>query len=96
MTKYALLIAPACVLLASCGNIADSEEMMTAFADSCKQGVMDQGIPEALADKTCEGSAGKVKEQELGPMDMLDEDKMMAIGEECAAEIIAGMDADAG
>lgn len=96
MTKYVLSIVPACVLLASCGNIADSEEMMTAFADSCKQGMAGQDIPEALAEKTCECSAGKVKEQELGPMDMLDEDKMMAIGEECAAEIIAGMDADAG
>lgn len=95
MTKYAFCIVPACVLLASCGNIADSEEMMTAFADSCKQGVMDQGIPEALADTTCECSAGKVKEQELGPMDMLDEEKMMGIGEECAAEAMAEMGADA-
>lgn len=92
MTKFTLFLLPATALLASCGNIADDKEMIAAFGDSCKQGFVSEGGPEELAQPFCDCSLAKAQEQELGPMDMLDQEKMTAIGEQCAEEMLSGME----
>jgi len=74
--------------LTACGDMIDKEQLYEEFASTCSSEVVEQGLPAEVADQICECSANKAREQELGPMDMLDQEKMTAIGEECAAEAL--------
>ncbi|MEP0190704.1 MAG: hypothetical protein ABJP70_08780 [Erythrobacter sp.] len=79
--------------LGACGEVADNPEMLEEFAKTCRSSFVEEGGPAEMADGFCDCSLDKVKEQELGPMDMFDQEKMTTIGEDCAKELIASQSA---
>ena len=85
------LIAALALPLAACGDMIDKEGMYEEFAASCKTSFEAEGGPPEMTEPFCECSTNKVREQDLGPMDMLDQEKMESIGEACANEVMASM-----
>ncbi len=83
------------LLLSACGSM-DKEPMYAEFEKTCKSSFVSEGGPAEMAQPFCDCSLEKVKEQDMGPMDMLDQEKMTALGEACANEVLAdaglGMD----
>ncbi|MCK0128054.1 hypothetical protein [Erythrobacter sp. F6033] len=73
--------------LSACGGLMDNEAMYQEFASTCTTSFTAEGGPAEMAKPFCDCSTAKVREQELGPMDFLDEEKMTAIGEECGQEV---------
>lgn len=91
LTKPALsALAVGALALGGCGEVADNPEMLEEFSKTCRSTFVEEGGPANMADGFCDCSLEKVKEQELGPMDMFDQEKMTKIGEDCAKEMIAG------
>ncbi|MAY19743.1 MAG: hypothetical protein CL955_03910 [Erythrobacteraceae bacterium] len=86
-----VLVAALALPLAACGGMVDKEGMYEEFAASCKTSFEAEGGPPEMTEPFCECSTNKVREQDLGPMDMLDEEKMTSIGEACAQEVLANM-----
>ena len=90
--------------LGACGEVADNPEMLEEvavnpemleeFAKTCRSSFVEEGGPAELADGFCDCSLDKMKEQELGPMDMFDQEKMTTIGKDCAKEIIEAQSAE--
>ena len=78
------------VLLSGCGGAADNPQMVEEFSKQCKESLVAEVGSAELADQVCDYSTRKVKEQDLGPMDMLDREKMESIGAECAQEVFGG------
>lgn len=88
-SKTLATLAIGALALGGCGNVADSPEMLEKFAEECKSGFVSEGGPAEMADGFCDCSIEKVKEQELGMTDLFDQEKMKAIGLECAEELLA-------
>ncbi len=77
-------LGAAALLLGACEGMIDNEQMYQQFAETCESQFTSEGGPAELAKPFCECSADKAREQELGPMDMLDQEKMEALATECA------------
>lgn len=75
--------------LSGCGDLVDKEQMYTQFAETCQSQFTAEGGPAELAKPFCECSTDKAREQDLGPMDMLDEEKMTALATECADTLMS-------
>ncbi|MXO90587.1 hypothetical protein [Pontixanthobacter aquaemixtae] len=76
-------------LLAACGSVADDDAAMKVFSDTCMKEFTEAGGPAAMAEGFCECSSKAVADQGLTAADMLDQEKMTAIGETCAKEMMA-------
>lgn len=102
-TKYFALhtLIGAGLTLAACGGSdAANEAIYEEFAKSCSTSFTSEGGPAEMAGPFCECSTAEVRAQELGPLDMVNQEKMMAIGEKCMTQVMedSGMptgDADA-
>ena len=81
----------AALTLSACGGMGDKTAMYEEFESTCKTSFTAEGGPAEMAEPFCECSTAKVKEQDLGPMDMFDEEKMTSIGEACAQEVLSNM-----
>ncbi len=77
------------LLLSACGGMVDNEQMYEEFAKTCKTSFVAEGGPAEMTEPFCTCSTDKVREQELGPTDMFDQEKMTAIGEDCMNEVLA-------
>ena len=74
------VLALGSLLASGCGGAADNPGMVEEFAKQCKVSFVEEGGPAELADPFCDCSTRKVEEQDLGPMDMFDREKMESIG----------------
>ncbi|MDA7787950.1 hypothetical protein N8940_01810, partial [Sphingomonadaceae bacterium] len=90
LLKSAAVLSGA-ALLASCGAVGDNEAAMAEWDEKCMAEVTSAGAPTEMATDFCDCTKDKIKEQELTTADMLDEEKMTAIGEQCAGEMIEAM-----
>ncbi len=79
------------VALTACGDMVDKEQMYEQFSSTCQSSFTAEGGPAEMAEPFCTCSTEKAREADLGPMDMLDEEKMTALAEECANELISEM-----
>lgn len=79
----AALLASA-IALGACSGMIDNEQMYEQFAETCESSFVEEGGPAEMAKPFCECSADKAREQELGPLDMLNQEKMEALAMECA------------
>ena len=80
--------------LAACGGSgAANEAFYQEFAKSCSSSLTSEGVPAEMAKPICDCSTEEVRAQELGPLDLVNEEKMSAIAEECMNQTIPGMDA---
>ena len=75
--------------LSGCGDLVDKEQMYTQFAETCETQFTSEGGPAELAKPFCECSANEARAQDIGPMDMLDEETMTAIAETCADTLLS-------
>ncbi len=82
------------LLLSACGAM-DKEAMYEEFGKACTSSFVSEGGPAEMAQPFCDCSLEKVKEQDLDQMDMLDQEKMTALGEACAEEIFTEIEAGA-
>ena len=97
-TKYFAL--PALIgsglTLAACGGAGSNEAIYEEFAKSCATSFSEEGGPAEMAEPFCDCSTAEVRAQELGPLDMINQEKMMAIGEKCMTDVLADSGIDVG
>ena len=87
-TYAAMPVALAAALtLGACGSV-DNEAMYAEFEKTCKTSFVDEGGPAEMAAPFCECSTQKVREQELGPLELMDQQKMTEVAEACAGELM--------
>ena len=80
------VFAAAALALAGCGSLVDNEQMYDEFEQECRAS-LPEGLGTELAAQMCDCSAKKMREKEYGPFDLMDEEKMNAIADECAREM---------
>ncbi len=84
-TIAAAALATGSLALAACGGMGSgSEEMYDEFLSSCQSSFTQSGGPANMAEPYCNCALDEVKEQDLGPLEMMDEETIMPIAEECA------------
>ncbi|MEO0462192.1 MAG: hypothetical protein AAF127_03620 [Pseudomonadota bacterium] len=74
--------------LAACGAI-DQEVVLEEFGNECISSfAAEVGLSEELAKPFCDCSIKEMKEQDFGITDLVNEEKMSAIGEACITEVM--------
>ncbi|MEO9462718.1 MAG: hypothetical protein ABJ242_08285 [Marinomonas sp.] len=96
-TKYFALptLIGAGLTLAACGGAGNNEAIYEEFAKSCASSFATEGGSGEMAKAICDCTADEMRAQEMGPLDMIDQEKTTAIGEKCAAEFMSGDAMDA-
>ncbi|MEM8725379.1 MAG: hypothetical protein AAGE86_07645 [Pseudomonadota bacterium] len=72
---------------------ATSSPMLEGFAAECQMTFVQEGGEAELAEPFCECSQARIEEQGLGPLDLINPDTMLPIGEACMNTVL---DAQAG
>lgn len=80
------------LMLSACGGGVEKDAMLESFAAECASSFASEGGPAELAGPFCDCSVAQIKEQDLGPMDLINQEKMTAIGESCMRDVMATMD----
>ncbi len=78
--------------LGGCGGVAENSELLDEIANQCRSAATEEGAQASMVDDLCDCTVKKVTE--LGPIDMPDQEKMQAIGMECAKEILGNGSAE--
>ncbi|WP_298467271.1 hypothetical protein [uncultured Erythrobacter sp.] len=71
---------------------ASSSPMLEGFAAECQTTFLQEGGAEELAEPFCECSAARIEEQGLGPLDLINPDTMLPIGEACMNTVLDAQD----
>ncbi len=74
----------------------ESPPLLDGFEEVCEAGFAQEGVAPDLAKQVCACSLATIEEQELGARDLVDAEKMAAIGQACMNEAISGDSAPAG
>ena len=74
----------------------ESPPLLDGFEDVCEAGFAQEGVAPDLAKQVCACSIAKIEERELGTRDLVDAEKMAAIGQACMTEATSGESAPAG
>ncbi len=67
---------------------ASSSPMLEGFAAECQTTFVQEGGEAELAEPFCECSQARIEEQGLGPLDLINQEKMMAIGQACMNTVL--------
>ena len=84
------LLAASGLALSGCGDAVSTEELAKQFAATCVTSFTEEGGPASMAQPFCDCSVEEIKEQELGPLDLINQETMEAIGEECMISVMEG------
>ena len=74
----------------------ESPALLDGFEEVCEAGFAQEGVAPDLAKQVCACSIAKIEERELGTRDLVDAEKMAAIGQACMIEATSGESALAG
>lgn len=83
------LLGGATLALPACGDLVDQDTVLAEFDQECR--AQFAGGSEDNGEVFCGCSTRKMKEQDFGPFDLMDEEKMRAISDECGAEVMRAM-----
>ncbi len=67
---------------------ASSSPMLEGFAAECQTTFLQEGGAAELAEPFCECSQARIEEQGLGPLDLINPDTMLPIGEACMNTVL--------
>ena len=84
------MLAAGGLVLSGCGDAISSEALAEEFAKTCATEFTGQGGPESMAEPFCDCSVEQIKEQELGPLDLVNQETMTKIGEDCMLSVMEG------
>lgn len=72
---------------------ATSSPMLEGFAAECQTTFVQQGGEAELAEPFCACSQARIEEQGFGPLDLINEEKMTAVGEACMNSVLDAREA---
>lgn len=81
-------LVAAALALSACGMV-DSEAMIAEIDEQCRASFMDGS--EDNGQIFCDCQSAKMRESDMGPLDLMDEEKMRAISDECGEEVMNAM-----